>query len=153
MKSAISKISALKEDNEIKKSIQNLIDQIESTIEDKKYPQKPDDKQIQQATQATTYANLINAMHSVPEDSVMLYSKPNLFLPKKNDGNKCQLEGFDEMVKDVVNATGRPIIIDRILYQKDKETEQLTTEKINLTNQDNIQSIAKTLEEKSSGVN
>jgi Txe/YoeB family toxin of Txe-Axe toxin-antitoxin module len=149
LQSALSKISTLKEDDKIKQSIQNLIDQ----ITDRTYPTTPNDEQIKQATQAITYANLINAMHSVPKDSVMLYSRPNLFLPNINEKEKCKLtdENFETMVQEVVNATGRPIIVEQTLYQKDKKATQLTTEEIELTNADYIKLIAQKLQEQISG--
>ncbi len=146
LQSALSKISALEKDNEIKQSIQNFINQIEG----KKYPETPNVDQIQQATQAITYANLINAMHSVPKDSVILYSKPILFLPDKSDGKKCRLEDADfiKMAQDVVNATGRSIITDKNLYQANKKAIPLYKNSM-IKNAGDINLIAKTLKEKS----
>ena len=142
LKSAFSKISALEKDNEIKQSIQNFINQIEG----KKYPETTNVDQIQQATQAITYANLINAMHSVPKDSVILYSKPILFLPDKR--YRLEDAAFIKMVQDVVNTTERSIITDKNLYQANKEAIQLYENSM-IKNAGDINLIAQTLKEKS----
>ena len=156
LESALSKINHLQESDKIKESIQKLKDQIDPKDPNESYPNEPDVDQIKQATQAITYANLINAMYSVPEDSVILYCKPNLFLPdKKKEGGheKCEPENFEEMVQNVVKVTGRSIITDGVFYQKNKKPIKLkdptTGSELNWTieNKDHINSIATALKE------
>ncbi len=153
LQSALSKIATLPDDSEIKESIEALKEQVGGG----NYLDKPGDWQIKQATKAITYANLINAMHSLPEDSVMLYFKPNLFLPdlpdlpdKKKGGRykKCKPEDFEKMVQDVVDATERSIISDRYFYRKGIEATQLYTFSM-INNVGDIKLIAKELKEKS----
>ena len=148
LESALSKIADLPDNSKIKESIQKLTNQIKT----KNYPIKPNVDQIKQATQAITYANLINAMYSVPKNSVILYSRPNLFLPRKIGYNQkqvaCEPEDFKKMVQDVVNDTGRSIISDGVFYQENGKTIKLYENSM-INNVGDIKSIAEKLKEES----
>ena len=76
----------------------------------------PNDKDKEEAQKACDLANLVRAIYIAKEDEITVFQRPNLFNVIKEEP-----EIFSQRVQAVVDATNKPIIVGKELYQPNKD--------------------------------
>lgn len=98
-------------DSKVKQDIQAFLQKF-----NRGYPATPTDKDKQEAQEACDLANLVRAIYVAKEVEIVVFQRPNLFnvIQEKS-------EIFSQRVQEVVNATNKPIIVGKELYQPHKD--------------------------------
>ena len=129
-----------KKDSAVKQDIQAFLDILNTGV----YPDRSNPNDKQKAQNACDLANLVRAINIAKEGEIAVFQRPNLFnvIQEKS-------EIFSQRVQAVVDATNKPIIVGKELYQPNKDKVLLGNfngKMCDITNSDHIRELQEAAE-------